>query len=157
MGWVKDCYEILAGLWDRLSAEPRRKKLNLSEDLGAIASLLDAAREKFERKQVPRREAKELAILVNHADQLASAFKKQPRELVEVFEKQLPRIGALMRDADYFIDGRPRYSLQPAKDTDDPAFHFHAEDVIRQACEEMQRAAGIISAYSRKYQQGGRA
>ena len=127
--------------------------MHLSEDLGAIASLLDAAREKFEKKDVPRREAKELATLINHADQLAGVFKAKHRGIAEVFEQELPQIGRLMRDADFFIDERPRYRLHSSFDKENPTFPSYAADKIREACEEMQRAAGKISAYSLKYKQ----
>lgn len=156
MGEVKDTYDILRDLYDWITRGKRRKKLDFSKALKAIASLLDAAREKLDKKQVPRRESYELVELINHADALAAAFKEEHEALAGLFEQQLPKIGRLMRDADFFIDKRKRYSLHSSFDTKSPEFTFFAEPAIRKACEEMERAAGTISAYSLKYEQEAR-
>jgi hypothetical protein len=153
MGTTKDTYDILSDLWDRLRGGPRRKRLHLSQDLGAIAALLDAACSELQGKRVPRREAKELATVINHAKILAVEFKQDFPDLAVAFAEHLPKVGRLLRDADFFIDERPRYRLHATYDTRSPTFPVHAERAIREACEEMQRAAGTLSAYSRRFQQ----
>jgi hypothetical protein len=60
-----------------------------------------------------------------------------------------------MRDADFFIDERSRYRLHDSYDKKDPKFPLLAKDAIHLACEEMERAAGTISAYRRKYENEG--
>jgi len=153
LGIAKDGYEIVSDIWDRICGEPRRKKLSVSEYLKEIAELLQVVRAKFERREVPRQEAYRLAQLINDADTLAVAFKKSHRGLAEVFDQQLPRIGHLMRDADFFIDGKQRYYLHHSIDTDNAKFPDYAKLKILEACEELQRAAGTISAYAMKFEQ----
>lgn len=155
MGAVKDTYEILLDLHVRLTGDKRRKQLILSEHLKAIASLLDAACKKFKNREVPRREAKELATLINLAEELATAAKREHSDIAYIFNNQLPEIGRLMRDADFFIDEKPRYKLHESYDKNDPAFPIYAERAIRLACEKMDAAAGIISAYQKNYESAG--
>src|SRR5712671_6169513 len=97
-----------------------------------------------------------LGTLINHAHELAAAFKEEHRGLVEVFELQLPKIGLMMRNVDYFIYEQDRYRLQGGLDTEIARFPYFAETAIQEACEEMERAAGTISAYSRRYEQEAR-
>lgn len=153
MASVKDIYEIVADSWDRICGGPQRKRRSLSEYLEEIAALLREVRLKFEKREVPREEAKKLAILINDAATLASAFTTKDQGLAEVFDRQLPRVGVLMRDADFFIDKRARYYLHQSFDTDNPNFPYWAEAKIREACEELQRAAGTVSAYAIKFVQ----
>jgi len=56
MGNVKETYDILTDLWDRLLGGQKIKRKELADDLGAIASLLDQAREEFTNARIPRRE-----------------------------------------------------------------------------------------------------
>ena len=155
MGTVKDTYDVLLDLHDRLTGQKRRKQLILSKHLAAIATLLDAACKKLKNREVPRREAKELATLINLADELAAAAKREHSDIAYIFNEQLPRIGRLMRDADFFIDERSRYRLHDSYDKNDPMFPLLAKASIHHACEEMERAAGIISAYRLKYENEG--
>jgi len=124
MGVAEDTYKILMDIWDRICGGPQRTRLSLAEYLQEIASLLLEVRLKLERREIPREEAKKLAILINDGDELASVFKVKYRGLAEVFDGQLPHVGRLMRDADFFIDERPRYKLHESFDVDDPQFSF---------------------------------
>jgi hypothetical protein len=153
MGTAKDAYEIVADVWDRINGAPRRRTQSLADYLEQIASLLGHVRSKFEKHEVPREEAKKLALLISDAHILAAAFKKHDQELAKVFDKQLPHIGLLMRDADLFIDKRPRYYLHESFDVESPRFPSWAEQKINEACEELQRAAGVLSAYAFKFAQ----
>jgi hypothetical protein len=155
VGVVKDTYDILLDLRDRLTGQSRRNQLILSKHLEAIASLLDAAGTKLKNREVPRREAKELATLINLAEELAAASKREHSDIAYIFNEQLPKIGRLMRDADFFIDERSRYRLHDSYDKKDPKFPLLAKKAIYLACEEMERAAGTISAYRRKYENEG--
>jgi hypothetical protein len=153
---AKDIYDIVKDLIERLTDPARRKSVNLSEALKAIADLLDATRKELESRRVPRRGAHELLALINYADILATEFKREDWELERVFERQLPEIGRLMKDADFFIDGQPRYRLHHSVDTASPNFAAFAEPAIKKACEEMERAAGDISGIRLRYEQRGR-
>ena len=108
---------------------------------------------KFEKREVPRDEAKKLAVLISDANTLASVFKEDYPELAEVFDRQLPRVAQLMCHADFFIDKRARYHLHESFDIDSPMFPTWAEANIAEACEELQRAAGTVSAYAFRFAQ----
>jgi hypothetical protein len=153
MGIAKDSYDIVGDIWDRICGYPHRKKLSLAEYLEKMASLLREVKLKFEKREVPRDEAKYLAGLISDADELASVFKKDYPELAKVFDDQLPRVAQLMCNADFFIDKRPRYQLHESFDIDSPMFPTWAESNIAEACEELQRAAGIVSAYAFRFAQ----
>ena len=96
-------YKILADLWDRKRRRERLQKERLSDYLYAIVRLLDDAQEKFQRWQVPTREGNELALLFSFAEQLAVEFKDEHKELVEIFERQIPNVRCLMNQMDMFI------------------------------------------------------
>ena len=53
MGSVKDTYEVVADVLDRIRGGTLRRKLSLSEYLEEIASLLREVRLKFEKREVP--------------------------------------------------------------------------------------------------------
>jgi hypothetical protein len=140
-------------VWDRISGSPQRKKLSLAEYLEKMASLLREVRLKFEKREVPRDEAKYLAGPISDADALASVFKKDYPELQKSSRINSPRVARLMCDADFFIDKRPRYRLHESFDVDSRMFRTWAESNIAEACEELQRAAGIVSAYAFRFAQ----
>lgn len=154
MGTVKDVYEILFDIGDRIKGSKNIKRKNLAEYLSAIIYVMGKCRESFIENQIPLRESKELAKLINHADQLATMFKAELPGLAELFDERLPRIGRLMRDADFFIDERPRLKLHHAFDVDSPQFPIFAKDKINETCEEMARIEGELSAYKFKFTLG---
>ena len=148
MGNVKDAYDILSDLYDRLRGGKQSKKTNLAKDMAAIAMLIDEAREKFEAGEIPRREGHELASLINHAEQLAEYFKPTDPQLSDIFEKQLTNVGQLMHDADVFYEERPHYVL-----SSESTYPPYGTSIVQKACKEMQRTAGRLSAQARKYRQ----
>src|SRR5262245_43539846 len=102
MGIAKDSYDIVGDIWDRICGSPQRNKLSLAEYLEEMASLLRQVKLKFEKREVPRDEAKNLALLISDADKLASVFKSDYPDLAEVFDDGLRRVAQLMSDADFF-------------------------------------------------------
>ncbi|MFD2937728.1 hypothetical protein [Spirosoma flavum] len=156
MGVIKDVWDIF---WDSVNlilGLPKRQKRHLSVALNDIATLLDNIREKFKGRVVPRREAYELIGIINVADKLAQPFKEKYPELAQVFDLQLPMIGKMMRDVDFFIDEKPRYSLHSSYDTKDAQFPAYVKGKIDEACEELERAAGIISSHSKRFKLEGK-
>lgn len=151
MGTIMDAYKIVTDLKDRSNNKTEKKRLKLADYLTGIASILDAARDKLKREEIPRREGKELAILINHAEQLVNDLKDETAELKEVFETQLPKVGELLSNADVFIEWKSRYELREDAEVFTPYSPYRAT-VIEEACKEMQRAAGVLSGYARKFQ-----
>ncbi|MGK7957195.1 MAG: hypothetical protein AB4063_18385 [Crocosphaera sp.] len=145
----KDFYEILTDLWDRLGSGEKLKRSNLAKYLSGITELLDACCGKLREKLVPRRESKELAKLINFAHPLADALEAPVPGLSKVFREKLPRVAELMINADLFLDNKHKYYLKQHFDVDDPEFPNYAKHIIEEACEEIERVAGEISAYSR--------
>jgi len=108
---------------------------------------LDEARAKFEVDQIPRREGHGLLILINNANKIAEHFKPADPELSDVFEQQLPKVGQLMRTADVFYEQESlQYGL--CNQSEVPPIGI---SVVHEACKEMERAAGKLSAYAVKY------
>ncbi len=149
MGSVKDTYDILADFWDRIQGGKTSARKSLAVDLNAIASLLRSACKQFEAGKVPTAEGHELAVTINLADKLAAMFKDEYRGLAEVFDQTLPEIGRLMRDADFFIDEKPRYSVHHQVGA--PSWNL-ADQKIKDACYCMTCAAAVISAYAREFE-----
>src|SRR5947209_5232713 len=81
MGNIKDAYDILTDAVDRLLGRGKKSKTDLARGLAGIASVLDAARDRFERREIPRREAHALVYLVNHSAKLAAPFRKKEKGL----------------------------------------------------------------------------
>ena len=154
MGAIKDGYDIFFDIWDRITGQKKKKKRLLSDDLSAIASLLDSVKEKFKKKEIPRREANELAGLIYNADRLATPFKKKNPELATVFDTRLKDIGNQMQIADYFIEEELRED-RLSDDKKNLILSFTAENQINEACRELERAAGILSSHSRLFKQEG--
>ena len=65
-----------------------------------------------------------------------------------------------MQKADYFVKEQTKQGTQfillPEETRDNAMRSFHAAEAIRLACEQMERAAGQLSAYSLRYQQPGK-
>lgn len=154
MGILKDAYDIFFDVWDRITGQQKKKKRQLSEDLSAIASLLDSVKLKFKNREIPRREAKELGALIYNANKLATPFKEDYPELAAVFDVQLKKIGDEMQIADYFIEEELRVD-RLSNDQKNLILSFGAQNQIDSACKELERAAGIISSYSRLFKQMG--
>jgi hypothetical protein len=154
MGVLKDGYDIIFDIWDRITGQKRKKKRQLSEDLSAIASLLDGVKAKLKQREIPRREAKELKGLINNANALSTPFKKEYPELATVFDVQLEKIGSDMQIADYFIEEELRDD-RLSDDKKNLKLSFGAQSQIDEACKELERAAGVISSYSRIFKQKG--
>jgi hypothetical protein len=154
MGAVKDGYDIIFDLWDRITGQKKKKKRHLSDDLSAIASLLDDVKIKLKQREIPRREAKELGGLIYNAYKLATPFKKEYPELADVFDIQLKKIGVEMQIADYFIEEELRDD-RLSDDKRNLLLSFGAQNQIDEACKELERAAGVISSYSRLFKQKG--
>lgn len=154
MGVIKDTYDIFFDLWDRITGQKKKMKRQLSDYLNAIASLLDSVKEKFKKKEIPRREAKELAGLIYNADRLATSFKTKYPELATVFDTQLKHIAREMQSADYFIEEELKED-RLSDDKKNLILSFTAENQINEACKELERAAGTISSYSKLFKQEG--
>ena len=154
MSVVKDSYEIFFDIVDRITGQKKKKKRQLSENLGDIASLLDDVRQKFKDNEIPRREAKELTGLIFNANKLAIPFKEKYPALAEVFDIRLNRIGSEMQIADYSIEEELRED-HLSKDKKNLVLSFTAQNQINEACKEMERAAGILSSYSKIFKQEG--
>jgi hypothetical protein len=146
---VGTIYDILHDLIKLLIERKNLKRANLASYLGAIADLLDQARLKFSERKLPRRESKELAVLINHADMLAEAFKDELRGLKEIFDQRLPKIGGLMRVADLYINEKPHYRLNESFGNKNAPFSDLHEAGIQEACTEMEPVAGELNAYKR--------
>ena len=150
----KEGYDVFFDLWDRISDQKKKKKRHLSEDLSAIASLLDGIIVKFKQKEIPRREAKELGGLIFNAKNLAAPFKKSYPELAAVFDTQLVKVGSEMQIADYYLEDEVRED-RLSDDKKNVVLSFTAQNQINEACKEIERAAGVISAYSMLFKQLG--
>ncbi len=132
----------------------KKKKLHfLSEDLTRIADLLDKARAKFQKKEIPKDEAVRLDIIIDYADKLAAPFKKKYPKLAEVFDVLLPDVASQMQLADYVIDGKPRGDALLSDDKKSIRLHFTPEDQIDKAYKELGNASSIIKEHSRKFEQ----
>ena len=149
MGSLKDAYEILSDLWDRLRGGQKSKKANLADDLEAIATLLDEAIAKFEKNQIPRREGHELAEIINNAEKLAKHFEEADPKLPHIFEEQLPKVDRLMRKADVFYEEYPQYVIRSV----DPPIPPYLSSIVQEACKEMERSAGDLSGPRKKIQE----
>lgn len=154
MGVIKDGYDIFFDLWDRIIGQEKKKKRHLSDYLNQIALLLDSVEERFKKKEIPRREAKELAGLIYHADKMATPFKKKHPELAAVFDTQLKHVAREMQSADYFIEEEVREN-RLSINKENLILSFTAEKQIDEACKELERAAGTISSYSKIFKQEG--
>ena len=115
---------------------------------------MDDIRQKFKKNEIPRREAKALVVLIFNANQLAMPFKEQYPDLANVFDFQLGRIGSEMQIADYSIEENLRED-HFSEDKKNLVLSFTAQNQIYEACNEMERAAGILSSYSRLFKQQG--
>ena len=147
MGAGSDIFKILLELWDRVRKEQKCKEANLADDLEAIAILLDKAREKFEKNQIPRREGHELAEIINNAEKLAKHFEEADPKLPHIFEEQLPKVDRLMRKADVFYEEYPQYVIRSV----DPPIPPYLSSIVQEACKEMERSAGDLSGLAKKY------
>ena len=149
MGTIKDVSDLLEKLIDRINGRKKQKLSDLSELLGAISELLDDTRDKFLKRELPRKEAHALAILINNAEKILSHFNEELNEVEEVFKNDLNNIGTLLRDVDFFIDQKPRLKLHDFyKDkTNNASFPKFAAKKIDLACEEMERIIGKLNAH----------
>lgn len=154
MGTVKDVYDVFFDIWDRIAGQKKKKRRQLSEALSDIALLLDKVNEKFKHREIPRREAKELGGLIYNANELSAPFKKEYPELAKVFDIQLKKIGDEMQVADYFIEKELRED-RLSDDKKNLILSFGAQKQIDEACKELERAAGVISSYSKLFKQKG--
>jgi hypothetical protein len=122
-------------------------KRRLGENLRDIAELLDSIKRDLENGVVPRESSYQVATLINFTVETLHGVFKIPNgdELDDIFSRQLPHIGYLLRDADVFIDGKPRshvhkYMLK-ARDFD---YKVPSIQPVRSAIEEIERATGRL-------------
>ncbi|MEJ7676770.1 MAG: hypothetical protein WKG06_02595 [Segetibacter sp.] len=50
---IKDFYDIVTDVWDRVKSEKQKKKRHLSDYLDAISELLDKIAEKLKKERNP--------------------------------------------------------------------------------------------------------
>jgi hypothetical protein len=134
---------------DRLDKWGNKDQRRLSELLKEIVELFEAVESELKKGEVPYRNGNALATLINSAARIVEKPKKRDLKLWLIFEHDLPKVGRLLRTADFFIDGKPRdshhYDLAAREgttkvDTKDAA--------IAEACTEIERVIGILSGYS---------
>lgn len=128
----------------------RRKKL--SKSLADISRVLEAILESLLHRKVPTSEARELAVIINFAEEIADHYRDSDLSLSLFFSEHLPHIGKPLRDADFFIDGKKRvakhytYELVPGFD-----FKRATDKHIVAACEALKKAIGIAKGLSSNY------
>jgi hypothetical protein len=127
------------------SAKQKHEK-NLAENLKRIAGLLGSVNESLKKGIVPRKQSYELAAVINFVNEGLDSILFPEPDLHELFATRLPRIGYLMREADVFIDGKPRshahtYMLK-ARDGDYKA--SIGLSAIKNASLEIERAIGEL-------------
>jgi hypothetical protein len=85
-------------------------KRSLGTHFRGIADLLEAVKDELDNGLVPRESSHQLATLINFTNETLHGVFRIPNdeEIDDIFTKQLPRIGYLLRSADVFIDGQPR-------------------------------------------------
>ncbi len=158
MEYIKEIIAgVIKGAWDIVSSEFKSKNkknlLNLSEDLKKIADLLDKAKAKFKKKEIPKEEAVRLDVIIGYAEDLAAPFKKKYPKLAEVFNSLLPNIASQMQLADYVIDGKPREDARLSDDKKTIQLFFTPEDQLNKASKELANAASAIREHSKKFEQ----
>ncbi|MFK4592404.1 hypothetical protein [Bradyrhizobium diazoefficiens] len=125
-----------------------KHKGRLGKNLREIAELLETTKDQLANGMVPRESSHQVATLINFTNDTLQGVFKIPNadELDDIFSKQLPHIGYLLRSADVFIDGKPRtgrhkymYGLE-ARDGD----YQVSPQSVSSAIEEIERAAGRL-------------
>ena len=148
-GIIKGARDFITGY----KANKKKKLHKLSEDLNRIADLLDKAKEKIKKKEIPKDEAVRLDVVIDYAEELAAPFKKKYPKLAEVFNSLLPDIASQMQLADYVIDGKPRGDALLSDDKKNIRLSFTPEDQINKAYNELGNASSAIKEHSRKFEQ----
>jgi hypothetical protein len=121
-------------------------RMELAKHLKKIAALLQAICQSLKNGKMPRKQSYELAQTINFAiDRLKGPFPIAHMD--DLFDERLPRIGYLMRQADIFIDGRPRpvghgyeYSYVPREED----FWIVGSGFADEMAKEIERAVGDI-------------
>lgn len=127
-------------------------KERLGKHLREIANLLGTVKDDLADGIVPRESSYQLASLINFTNETLHGVFKIPNdaELDDIFSKQLPHIGYLLRSADVFIDGQPRDGIHKymyvlsAREVD----YKVSPRSVSLALEEIERAVGRLRAAS---------
>jgi len=125
---------------------------NLADYLEEIASCCKNALNKFKNGDIPREEGKNIAILINSADIIASKTESTYPELYNFFSKEILSLGKLLRDADFYTDGEPRspqhrnarsYELEIKEHP-----YLPKGEQLKKCCEELERIIGSAQGYA---------
>jgi hypothetical protein len=130
--------------FDRWRTEDQRQ---LADHLKKTIDLLKVVKNELKKGKVPHENGNALAALINLTARLAQKSKKRDVKLALIFEHELPKVGQLLREADFFIDGTSRvphhYAVRKGVTTVDTK-----RKAIAEACKEIERAVGDLSAYA---------
>jgi hypothetical protein len=130
--------------FDRWHTEDQRQ---LADHLKKIVELLNVVKKELKKGKVPTENGSALADLVSLAGRLAEKSEKRDVKMNQIFKVELPKVGELLKEADYFIDKKPRlpghYAVRPGVTTVDTK-----RKAIAEACKVIERVAGSLSAYA---------
>jgi hypothetical protein len=136
---------------DRISEDGQIYREKLFSIFDRIIALFGSIQAAFARREIPRRDAYELAVLVDRADDLFRLIMPEDPGLAKKFKRRLNKIAQLMRETDYLLDGVERKGTYKMLDKfigdNISSYPEGADQKYKALGEEMERAAGELLAF----------